>query len=384
MNEHDFESIISQDLENLSVDELLAMSESLTDDNCPEPKYALIIFKRDYLPEASEVSLYDDEPRRKSARRINLKHIVAVAAVVALMAACSLVSYAAGVASSSGKGGDKTTTDTSKSEEKPLKTGVEIDGTYGELYVIKPVDEDADDYSYSQNKLVNKVFMKPSEVIYNNWHYADLDGNVLKFEEITYGDEGYDELCERLKQKGKDLYDAKFIEDLNGVVSGIDLIELSDVSCRRFEADDYFLEYLMGANYEIVSRDPFTQVYDKLYVNYDTNFQMETRVIMYAECYNPEKGTYQEFVTSKTAVGPFEVVYEIPEGWMLIDGRMVLQNQLEGTSTQNLRAYSNDEAKSASELAAFREKLNAALEKYHQEKVERNNIIEKIEENQNS
>ena len=63
---------------------------------------------------------------------------------------------------------------------------------------------------------------------------------------------------------------------------------------------------------------------------------------------------------------------------------MVLQNQLEGMSTQNLRAYSNDEAKSASEIAAFREKLNAALEKYHQEKVERNNIIEKIEENQNS
>lgn len=382
MTDRDFENIISQDLENLSADELLAMSESLTLDNCPEPKDALIAFKRDYLPEASETSLYDDEPKRSLGRRINLKHIVAVAAVVALMATCSLVSYAAGVASS-GKGEDKSTSDTSKTEE-PLKTGIEIDGSYGELYVIKSVDENADDYSYSQNKLVNKVFLKPSDRIYNSWHYADLDGKVLEFEKITYGDEEYDEVCERLKQKAKDLYDAKFIEDLEGFVAGIDLCKLSDFQCLRAEAGDYYFEYLLGANYEIVSRDPFTQVYDKLYVNYDTNFQMETQVIMYAECYNPEKGTYQEFVTSKTAVGPFEVVYEVPDGWMIINGRIVLQNQLEGTSMQNLRAYSSDEAKSAADLAAFRQKLNDALEKYHQEKVERNDIIEKIEENQNS
>lgn len=384
MNERDFENIISQDLEVLSADELLAMSESLSCDGCPEPTQALEDFKRDYLPEASEVSLYDDEPKRRQARRINLKHLVTVAAVVALMAACSIVSYAAGAASG-GKETDKSVSEASDTEEEPLKTGVEINGSYRELYVIKPIDENADDYSYSPNKLGNKDFLTSTYRAYNAYcHYADLDGNVLEFEKITYSDEEYNELRERLKQKAREQYDAKFVEDLEGFVAGIELCELSDFDCMRCEADDYYLEYIIVANYEIVSRDPFTQIYDKIYVNYDANFQMETQVIIYAECYNPEKGVYQEFLSSKTAVGPFEVAFEIPQGWMLVDGEIILQNQLIGSHRQNLTAYASDTAQSAAELAAFREKLNAALEKYYQQKVERNDVIDKIEEKQNS
>lgn len=370
LNNNDAGTRIFENLETLTENELLELSAQM--DTLPKPHVegALDTFKRSYLPEASEVSLYDFEREVKRVKRINIRTLLVAAVVAAMMIASSMVSYAAGAASGGKKDTDSKISEAEKSTEKEeLRTTVEIDGHTKELYVIKLLDE-FDRTEYTPSKSVDdQILLKMSGSLYDmNYHYADLDGSVLEFEEIPL-----DELRDGMMEKATEMYGAKFIDFTKE--DPFTVTELSEISYSREEAGDYYFEFFKGSNYVIESFDPFLKVHKKIFANYDTNFAMETTMSIYVKCYNAEKDVYQEFVVSKTDIGCFEVAFDAPEGWIPTEAYIVVENPLIGKSRHGLSAFSNEE-ESPSE---FREKLDAALEKLQKEKEEKNDIINKIE-----
>ncbi len=375
INNNDAGARIFENLEALSEKELLELSTQIDILQKPSAESALDAFKKDYLPEASEVSLYDLEKEAVRVKRINLKTLLIAAVVVVMIVASSIVSYAAGAASGS-KGTENNTAEAEKkSEKEELRTTVEIDGHTKELFVIKPL-EDFDRSKYTQSKdLYGQSFTIINKFLYNRaYHYADVDGNLLEFKEYEPDDRQEEaEWSDRVSRKAMELYDAKFI---GYVPDPFTATELTDSTFDRYEAEDYYLEFFMGSNYDIVSpTDPFIKNHKKLYAYYDTNFQMETTISICAKCYNAEKDAYQEFITSRTEIGNFDVVFDIPEGWMFVQGKIITENPIIGQNHIILNAFSNKE-ESPSE---FRQKLNEALEKYQKEKEEKNEIIGKIE-----
>lgn len=361
---------IFENLENMTSSELLEISKQLSDNDTPSADRGWEAFKRDYLPTASDKSLYDEDtnvPRN----RIKPKSILAVAAIVVLIAASSLVSYAAGAASNGSRNADNAAGNAQSSEKEELKTTVEIDGLTKELYIIKPL-EDFDRTEYIPSKSVDdQSLTKMSGNLYSMaYHYADVDGNVLRFEQIPSG-----ELRDGMMKKATEMYGADFVD----YMTGDPFIERSDIFYRREEAGDYYCEFFAGSNYVIESFDPFLQIHKKIFANYDTNFQMETTMSIYAKCYNAEKDEYQEFIVSKTDIGSFEVVFDAPEGWLPVEADIVIENSIIGKGNAGLSAFMSEE-ESPSEL---REKINAALEKYQREKEEKSEVINKIESEQN-
>lgn len=366
---------IYENLESLTENELLELSQQLDEVPMPMVEGALDEFRREYLPTACEVSLYDLEKEVVRMKRTNIKTLLIAAMITVMMIVSSMVSFAAGAASENSNAKENVTETKDKSEKGELKTKVEIDGLVQELYVIKPLDE-FDRMEYDRPMRVEEFIKKGfSEAL--GYHYSDVDGNVLEFEPIGYNDRYYS-LKEEAMQTAREKYGAKFLGEFTGVPIN-EITELSDLSFSREEAGDYYYEISEGSNYVIESFDPFVKVHKKIFAIYETNFQMETTISIYANCYNAEQDEYQEFVISKTDIGCFEVVFDTPEGWIPMNARVLIENPIVGKSFCSFRALGDDDESPS----VIRQKINSALEKHQKEKEEKNDIINKIESNQN-
>lgn len=355
INNNDAGARIFENLEALSEKELLELSTQIDILQKPSAESALDAFKKDYLPEASEVSLYDIEKEAVRVKRINLKTLLIAAVVVVMIVASSIVSYAAGAAS--GEAGLKQSN--SEQNEEPLRTTTTIDGKTGELFIVRPI-EDFDFESYKPKQ--GTIGRVGDPYIYNTYHFVDEDGNILEFEKLKITDE----MSEEANKKSVE----KFGEEASGYQAGdiVGVTERSFITHSVNKAGEYYCETLEG----------FTHDHSKAFAYIDTNFQVESTITIYAYCYNAELNIYKEFLTSRTYMGGFDISFEPPEGWQIIESEIIISNALVGRKYTVYKGEKNS-IEASEDLAAFRQKLNEALEKYQKEKEEKNEIIGKIE-----
>ncbi len=351
---------IYENLESLTENELLELSQQLDEVPMPMVEGALDEFRREYLPTACEVSLYDLEKEVVRMKRTNIKTLLIAAMITVMMIVSSMVSFAAGAASNGNKGAGNSNVEGSK---EPLRTTTTINGITGELFIVRPI-ENFDFESYRPTQDVIEQVSEP--YIYNTYHFVDEDGNILEFEQVKITDE--------MRAEANNKTVEKFGEKASGYQIGdvIGEAERSQITFSVHRAGEYYYETLTG----------FTHDRSKVFAYFDTNFQIESTVTIYAYCYNAELDIYQEFLTSRTHMGGFDISFEPQDGWEIIEREIIISNPLVG------RAYMGYNAdkytiETSEDISAFREMINEALEKHQKEKEEKNDIINKIESNQN-